>query len=58
MLEAYAHVIMMDVYLSEQEGSATSWHSRETAGGEGFCHHPLHLPRWFAPKTSNVWNTP
>jgi hypothetical protein len=54
MLEAYSHVIMMDVYSSGQEGPETSWRSRETAGSEGFFHHPLHFPRWFTPGTSNV----
>ena len=44
MLKAYAHAAMVDVYLSGQEGPETSWHSHETAGSEGFCHHPLHLP--------------
>jgi hypothetical protein len=35
MLEAYSHATMMDLYLSGQEGSETSWHSHETAGNEG-----------------------
>jgi len=53
MLEAYSHVIMMDVYLSGQERPENLMGSRETAGSEGFSHTST-LPRWFTPGTSSV----
>lgn len=49
MVEAYSRAIMMDLYLSGQAGPETSSHSPETAGGDGFCLHSLHLSRWLAP---------